>query len=217
MSWASAAGKFVRLLKTRPDLVVMNAMRLTTAAALLEPATSLREIEVPIAFGGWIFNQIPGLAQKIPAYYLGGDVREAISGIEALLLGPLLSIESGTGRGDFSEAITQFQATRGQIGRQALNAIPEDLQREIGLEKLQAATEFLAQDILAGLALGDLSLVDFDLDWVERLIGSHDPGENFLPGYLGAYLAAARSFLHDPADPIIAWLTSIIKSKARRR
>jgi len=202
---------------TKPDLVVMNAMRLATAAALLETAASLGEIGMPIAFGGWIFNQIPGLAQKIPAYYLGGDVNEAISGIESLLLGPLPAIESGTGRDGFSETIALFQAHKGQIGRQVLDAVAETMEREISLENLQAANEFLAQDILAGLTLGDLSLVNFDLDWVERLIGSHDPGENFLPGYLGAYLAAARSFLHDPADPIIAWLTSIIKSKARRR
>ena len=63
---------------TKPDLVVMAAMRLETSVTLSETTAFLKDMDVPTAFGGWIFNQISGLAQKVPGQYLGEDVLEAI-------------------------------------------------------------------------------------------------------------------------------------------
>ncbi len=44
----------------KPDLAVLNASRLSTAAELLRTLNLLLEHRIPAAFGGWIFTHIPG-------------------------------------------------------------------------------------------------------------------------------------------------------------
>ena len=75
--------------KTHPDLVVLTAMRLTTAASLREMAFFIQDRDLPVAFGGRIFNLLPDLIKKIPGYYLGSDLLGSISAIEELLISPL--------------------------------------------------------------------------------------------------------------------------------
>ena len=198
---------------TKPDLVVMAAMRLATSATLYDTALFLKEINVPVAFGGWIFNQIPGLAQKIPGIFLGGNVTEAISEIETLLMGSLPSIEIASIPEEFSETIAHFTKGKHQIESQMLDTIIEKLGRDISFENIQKANEYLAQDIIAALSLGDLSLVGFDLDWVKSLITQNGISGETLFNYLLAYYEATQAVLNEPGAPIIDWLASIIQSK----
>ena len=75
--------------KRKPDLVVMAAMRLATAETLLDTAHYLLETQVPLAFGGRIFNLNPDLYRRIPGHYLGVELSGAIETIQSLLKGPL--------------------------------------------------------------------------------------------------------------------------------
>ena len=56
---------------THPDLVIMSAQLLNTAANLLEMARLLQERRIPLAYGGRIFNNIPAIRQRIPGHFLG--------------------------------------------------------------------------------------------------------------------------------------------------
>ncbi len=71
----------------KPDLVVMSAQQLTTAAAILATARRLHEWGVNFAYGGMIFNQIPSLRKHIPAVYLGESLSGARLLINSLLAG----------------------------------------------------------------------------------------------------------------------------------
>jgi MerR family transcriptional regulator, light-induced transcriptional regulator len=55
--------------KMTPNLVIMSSMRLVTAAALFETALLLKELGIPMAFGGRVFTTTPGCIQRIPGYY----------------------------------------------------------------------------------------------------------------------------------------------------
>lgn len=199
--------------KTNPALVVMVTMRLTTSASLYNTALTLKEIDFPLAFGGWIFEHIPDLAQRIPGYYLGGDVFEAISNIENLLTGPMPRITYEPSRDDFSETISHYIEREHHIESEVLNKIRDQLGESVPLNNIQGANGFLAQDIIAALSLGDLSLIQSEIEWIENLITNHDiPGE-MLYDYLLAYYEAAQIHLDEPGEPILDWLASIIQNK----
>jgi methanogenic corrinoid protein MtbC1 len=199
---------------TRPDLVVMVAMRLTTSAALLNTTLMLGKIDIPVAFGGWIFEHVPGLSNRIPGYYLGRDILEAISNIENLLTGSMPKVEFDSGRDDFDATISHFIEKKHLIEIETLDSIKERFGVEIPLTNIQEANEYLAQDMIAALTLGDLSLIQSNVEWVENLISNHDVPGDLLFNYLLAYYEASQTNLDEPGDPIIEWLASIIQSKA---
>ena len=198
---------------TQPDLVVMTAMRLSSAAALHGPAMFLKERNIPLAFGGWIFEKIPGLAEKLPGNYLGGNMTEGISTIESLLQGSLTAVERNGKRRIHAAGTSPFLDYKDQIGKLALDAVMVKAGRGVNASNIREANDFLAEDILAGLALGDLSLVEFDLDWVGHLIGRQEFPRDILFDYLEVYLDAARKVLPDPNDPVIQWLSAIINHR----
>ena len=78
-------------------------------------------------------------------------------------MGSLPSIEVASIPEEFSETIAHFIKSKHQIESQTLDTIIEKLGRHIHLENIQEANEFLAQDIIAALSLGDLSLVGLGL------------------------------------------------------
>ncbi len=198
---------------TKPDLVVMAAMRLETSVTLSETAAFLKDMDVPTAFGGWIFNQISGLAQKIPGHYLGEDVLEAISNIEKLLMNGMPLIPFPSVQEEYFGTISHFIENRYQLETQTLESIQEKLGKDIPIENIEEANAYLAQDIIAALYLGDLSIVNSDLDWVENLITNHETSGEMLLNYLLAYFEAAQTHLGEAGGPIIEWLASIIQSK----
>ncbi len=71
----------------QPDLVLMVAQQLTTAAPILTVADLLKEWGIKFAYGGLIFNRIPSLCTQIPAHFLGAELAGALVIIESLLSG----------------------------------------------------------------------------------------------------------------------------------
>ena len=67
------------ILQLQPSLVIISAQLLHTAAALKSVALVLYEHEVPLAFGGSIFNLTPDLARLIPGHFLGQTLESAVS------------------------------------------------------------------------------------------------------------------------------------------
>lgn len=87
-----AAARFHEMLtKTRPNLVLLSASSLVTAANMLEIATELHDRlasdGVIVAFGGRIFNQVPALRRHVPGVYMGDTAREATDRLSELLTG----------------------------------------------------------------------------------------------------------------------------------
>ena len=111
--------------KTRPDLVVMIAMRLATSATLLDATLFLREFDIPMAFGGRVFNVLPDLHQRIPGYFLGEYLPGAISIIENLITSPMPPIASGFTPGKYSKTISHFIEMQQHIEIQTLNTLNE--------------------------------------------------------------------------------------------
>ncbi len=68
----------------KPDLIVLAAQQLTTAASLRSTALALQGTGVALAYGGAIFNRLPGVRQRIPGHFLGETLEVALDLVEQL-------------------------------------------------------------------------------------------------------------------------------------
>ncbi|MBV5336599.1 MAG: hypothetical protein J0653_00890, partial [Deltaproteobacteria bacterium] len=69
----------------RGKLLILVAQTLITAAALQSTSQALENLQVPIGYGGRIFNLLPGLSNRVPGYYLGNSIPSSLDAIESLL------------------------------------------------------------------------------------------------------------------------------------
>ena len=86
-----------------------------------------------------------------------------------------------------------------------------DLAQHIPLEDIEDANNNLAQDIIAALSLGDISLISSNLAWVEGLMTNKNIAGRKLTNYLSAYRDAVNSNLNELGLPIVNGLTSAIQ------
>jgi hypothetical protein len=77
-------------------------------------------------------------------------------------------------------------------------------------QHLEVAIRFLGQDIQAGLMLGDLSLLEHEVDWLAGLLQSHDIPLEYLPKYLTQYKQAVDENLDQRGQPVKDWLEMMV-------
>jgi methanogenic corrinoid protein MtbC1 len=199
--------------KTQPDLVVVTAMRLATAAALRDMVLFVQKLNLPVAFGGRIFTLLPELNQKVPGYFLGDNLLESVSKIEEMMMNPLPPRESQTEQNQFDETIATFLDKKNLISYQTLHNLDEMFEGHIPARSIREANDFLAQDILAALSLGDIYLLGTNIDWVQSLLAHREFPQDLLVAYLESYYEAAKKHLDETGRPILEWLGSVLTNQ----
>ncbi len=192
-----------------PHLVVLSAQRLHTAYTLLEMASSLFETGVTVGYGGRIFNHAPHIQVCIPAFFLGRDVVVAIQSVEQLLSSPEKSVV-----GQHSPCSKQFEHARQEF-QQHLHQIQQSMLEtfDIGMpvEYVSAANLFMEETLTAALALGDLSLIESEIDWVRAYLGRMDLDPQHVSVYLGRYAEAVDQKLGSNGEPIVGLINSLLE------
>jgi DNA-binding transcriptional MerR regulator len=185
-----------------PDLVIMAAQRLPAGATLLQAAQFCQNKGVPLGFGGLIFNQLPALRERIPGHFLGARVNLAAQTTARLLtsLRPIPSAEPAPA--DHLAALAHFEGRRPLVEAEVWQATRTT---EIAPAALTAANEVVASIITAALALGDITLVRNEIDWVEGLLGHRQVPMDLLHYYLDVYYHALRAQLSEPGEVIVNW------------
>lgn len=187
----------------RPDLIVLAAQQLTTAATLRSAAQALWQQGSLLAYGGLIFNRMPGLRRNIPAYFLGETLDQAIRMIEQLVVSPPPLASPGEVNKTYQDLARLFRGKRPLI-EMGLSAklqkigLPIDYIQEINLN--------FGNGLSAALDLGDPALLEADLDWVKKLLTGRRISTEGLTPYLSAYSQSIRGELGDSGAPITAWL-----------
>ncbi len=188
---------------TEPQLVLLAAQQLHSAATLLDAARLLEALDVPLAYGGLVFNLVPELRGRIPGHFLGESVEAAPQVTESLLTAPRPTPEAEPVADKYQQARRHF--------RQQVRRIEADLsQVEIEPDHLALANRELALNIDAALALGDMDYLGTDIDWIEGLMKNHQLPTEALYGYLRAYRQAAQAHLDEPGEPIVHWLDALL-------
>lgn len=216
--------------KTRPDLAVFSAQLLDTAASLLDVAHYLRDINVPLAFGGYIFSAVPTLSSRIPGHFLGEELNKVPYVIEQLMLNPRPLPEYREVSPEYLEAWAYFRERAGMIeahvwqhyGRAYRNGTDRDNRRYGDIRNGDRrngdhtdVNQYLTRNILSALRLGDLDYIGSNLEWVEGMMINHDMPPQLLHSFLSAYRDAAAHYLDEPAGRLVVkWLDDVVAISA---
>jgi MerR family transcriptional regulator, light-induced transcriptional regulator len=184
----------------QPDLVVMVAQQLTTAASILTVASLLKGWEINLAYGGLIFNRIPYLCTRIPAHFLGENLVDALAMIESLLTGaqnpPVIQ-----GIADSWQTL----AIRYQESRPRMESIIfADMQKlDLPIGQISELNAYLGDRVNAALAFGKPDLIEPDLEWLRGLNSIRKLPSDLLTHYLDHYRQALQKEMGEVCEPIV--------------
>ena len=197
----------------KPQLVIMAAQHLPTAATLLEMSQVFQEARVPLAFGGLIFNRVPALRDHIPGYFLGEDLQGGVAQVEQWLTAssPIMSmVEAKQADEIYKQAKTHFQEQRGIIEANVWQALRDSNGL---LDLLPYVNGYLARYINAALTLGDLNFLNEDMAWIEEMLRHYSLPDKLMQRYLEVYHEVVDSHLDQRGEPIVTWLASFIEER----
>ncbi len=187
----------------RPTLIIMAAQQIYTAATLLETATILRRENVPVAFGGLIFNQIPALQKRIPGYFLGEQIDHISDRVKQILSNLRMPPDSLPVSEKYQQALTHFRERQPYIESAVWEAIDTGMLPHVVLAYWNLNT---ARNIIGALRLGDINYLKSDLTWATEMLVNHNLTTKKLHAYLSIYYHAASQHLDTQGEDILAWL-----------
>jgi len=194
--------------KARPDLVILIAQQLFTAASLREIGELIYAERVPMAFGGMIFTMLPDLQSRITGHYLGAHIEGATQRVEDLLFSTQLPQAALPLSIEYTEALAHFRlqqaAIEAEIWRSSdISTMPHTL--------LHKANSNFGRTIIAALTLGNIDYLGTDLHWIQGLLSNHyQMPATMVIHYLAAYRTAAQTQLKGHGKVLIDWLSQIL-------
>lgn len=191
----------------RPNLVVLTAQQLYTAASLLEMADVLQSERIPLAFGGLVFSETPGLHLAIPGHYLGARIEQAADHVEQIMSALRPQAAQRLVSYEYREALDHFRARRSSIEADVWEQLEEHLPRR----HLAQANLSFGRDITAALTLGDMNYLHQDMAWIEGLLVNHyEMPPIVLDAFLDAYHNALVAHLDGRGQLVIDWMAQLL-------
>lgn len=194
----------VTVQQIKPSLVIMCAQTVMAAAQMVPIAEKLQELEVLFAFGGSVFNQIEQTVNALPGHFLGETFDQVPQTVEKLIrAAPAIGHVKAPSKA-YEAAYEHFLQRRSAIDAH-LHATPMLL--EIPTASLTDMNEEFSNNIEAALRLGDMTIVEANLEWVEGLLLNNHTrlSELSLQHYLQQYHNAIKSVMDERAAPILDW------------
>ena len=192
------------MLKTlHPHLLIASVQHLPTAQTLRTMSELVIQLEVPLAFGGGVFNRHPTLRRHITGHFLGEKLSDIAARVQRILQAPWPVPGGAAPTPECLAAAEQYSERLPQIEADVLQQFTPVMRAPI---QQAGANAYLALYIKAALKLGDIDLLATDLEWIRGLIAAHHLPDAILRTYLQAYLAAAQQQLDQRGTVIIDWL-----------
>lgn len=194
----------------QPDMILLAAQQLTSAASLRQTALQLKDNGAKVAFGGRIFVIHPKLAESIPGHFLGPQIDSAMDTIETLLEKTTGSPRTVTPAPEFDETLTVFLAKRRDIE----STLSQQVRAFSGSqpEYLETAHRFMGDNIAAALTLGNMDYLSTEFDWLRMMLKSHNEQADLVNAYLIGYAQATRLHMNSNGSLIAGWLENHTKS-----
>ena len=191
---------------TKPNLVVMTAQQLQSAGNLQRMAEEIQKLDIPVAFGGRIFNLSPNLRDRIPGSFLGESLQQAPAVIAQLLSHPAAPKQIQELTPEYQSALNTYQLQ--------LASIESTVWREMNASgipytQLNIANLNLSQNIIAALTLGDISFLGLDVEWVKELLRNLGIPQGYLDRYIGVYAEAIVNQLGEEGKLISDYLLTL--------
>jgi methanogenic corrinoid protein MtbC1 len=198
---------------TKPQLVILAAQQLHSAATLMVMAEVLQQQEIALAYGGLVFNLLPELRTRVSGHFLGEQLDQVPGVVESLMVVPRPAPEAEEVPARYLEAGRHFRETQGLIEAQIVQSLAP---AGIPSHHLAVANRELGLNIGAALDLGNMAFLGTDIEWIDGLVKNYRMPAESLDAYLQAYYRAARDQLDERGEPIVAWLGSLIDGSSKR-
>ena len=191
--------------RIKPQLVIACAQQLGSASNLIDLGRLLDEHNLPLGFGGYIFNHLPQLQRLIPGYFLGEQLEQAHANIVPLLAERNQQNEVNPITEQYDLALVHFQNAANQIVSDteislANNRIPASLTRY--------AANHLSVSIQGALKLGEIDLLAHDLNWLHKLMVNRGTTVSEVQDFFGAFSLSAHTHLNSNEGFLLDWLST---------
>jgi hypothetical protein len=181
---------------------------LITAATLQHTAQLLYSKKIQVAFGGRIFSLHPDLLHSIAGHFLGYQLSSSVEQVDLILDHRIKDAAPRPASPEYVAAHQAFNAKRGQIELTFKQMLEPLL---ISPENIKTGLNFLGDNILAALQLGDMSHVSTEVDWLKTLLQAHQADPRELIHFMEAYAAAINKNINGQGRPIFHWLASEVE------
>ncbi len=200
------------IIELEPALAIVTAQQLPAAAGLKEIALALKPLAIQVAYGGLVFNQMPRSRQLIPGYFLGESLQGALETVFLIIANKLPEPATITSSDAYQRALLLFRQRQALIETHVWgNFIATN--KPTG--DLSEMNEDIGQLIEAALNLGDMTVLETDLGWIEYLLTSYRPSKPFIIDYLQAYYQGARIHLGDAAAMVLDYFSQLLAEESR--
>jgi hypothetical protein len=176
---------------------------------MLNVAQFLQTQNVPLAYGGYIFNIVPEIRERIPGHFLGNSIAQVPDVVDHLVTAkpPVPAHEPVSAK--YQAAYAYFLERHGLLESNVWQILDRE---DFPKANVPEANRYMSRNIAAALQLGDLDYMGANLHWVEGMMINHNLPPNHLQHYLQAYYEAAQSALDGPAgEPILEWLADVVE------
>ena len=198
------------LTNLHPQLLITAAQHLPTAQTLQTLALTVQRLKIPLAYGGGIFNRLPGLRHHIAGHFLGESLGELPGTVQTILRAPWPISEAIETPRDYIDALEHYRERLPLIEAEVLSTL-DPKTREMA--RHAGANTHLAQYLGAALALGDVDFLDSDLSWIRGLLAAHQLPDAALYGFLQMYLTAVQKYLDRRGMIIVEWFRRAISDR----
>ena len=188
------------LKSTSPRLMLSVAQTLPGVSALSELADFLNLQQVPVAYGGGIFGQIPELVERVPGYFLGYDLSAVPQVLERLLKNPPALPVPPPLSPEYITAMAGFQEKEGLIASKVQVALQDG---SVNLRHLEEANLNLSRAILSALRLGDIRFLDHSVGWLNGLLENYGLSPELADQYYSAFRQAVQQLPKSGAQSLL--------------
>ncbi len=189
---------------TKPNLVISGAQTLISAASLRTMSEFLIGQGIPLAFGGWVFNQIPTAVMRISGYYLGTDLSKVPEITEVLVKAPPSMPVTQPRSAEYSQTLSKFLQNETFIVSYVGSAMQAV---SINPSHLEIANDNLTQLIYSALILGDINLLDPSASWLMGLLSNYGISTGVVEHFFTIYRQAVERYLGEGGVLIRDWLS----------
>jgi MerR family transcriptional regulator, light-induced transcriptional regulator len=200
---------------TGPQLVILVAQHLLTAATLLEMGQLLLSERLLLAFGGRIFAHTPDLRRRIPGHYLGDQLDAAPPQVEELLATPHLQPAFIRISYDYQAALRGFKAHLAQIKAEVWQHVAVFAETaNLDYADVERAIEGTSRHLIAALMLGNLDFMQPEIEWIRQLLSYHYAvPAGAVAAFLRVYASAVEHYAEGTNGLIHTWLYKVADSQ----
>ena len=197
------------LAKTQPDLLLLSASGLPSAANLLDVCQDLRRADghagLTIAFGGRVFNRLPALEKHVFGLYIGEDAIQAMNRIVEVIanargaqLAALANEFVQHAEPAAAEALTAFRLRRADIVSATVRLTASHDRDEYSGRQAFETAENLVDIVDALLRFGEPEILTQPVNWQWDALPPDGLGSLRLKVFAAALAEATRSVVGEP-------------------